>query len=373
MDLRMQEQQKLDFAAAEGVFRERLSTLGNLVKVVGASGVQANVLRFIFDEGGFRQPVELWIEKIAGLPWIQSGEKTVRRAINFWEELGIIEIERDRRGANRQAPNTARLLRSSVLRRLCGETRCVASPSPPAAGEIESLGDRSGRRFSGGQFDPGFSGGQFDPGFSGGQFDPSDGQFDPSDGQFDHLKPLAHTVLYARVRALGLSSSVCTDVVDVSADARENFGRIYDLAEEARRPLYPGHWPRDPQVRATFVQASVLGTLVLSREWVLAATRATQAAPKAAGAPWRYWVGCLRNGLVEIAGLEPFQGREECVSYFSRLMHAVAPIAAAVIAHCGEAGPVAAIAAASPPPEPCPAGLAAEFRTRLAQRRGAPP
>ena len=112
---RSKEQQELDFAAAEGEYRERLATLGNLTKVMDATCVQANVLRFIFEEGGLDRPVELVLPRIAGSPWMQSCENTVRKAIVFWESGAIMEIKRGRRNGDERAPNAARLLWSSVL------------------------------------------------------------------------------------------------------------------------------------------------------------------------------------------------------------------------------------------------------------------
>ena len=98
MSDKLTKQQLLDFAAAEGIFRERLSTLGNLAKVLGLACHAANVLRFIFEEGGCHREVDLDLPRIAGLPWVQSSENTVRRRpASFWEQEGIIEIERDRR------------------------------------------------------------------------------------------------------------------------------------------------------------------------------------------------------------------------------------------------------------------------------------
>ena len=67
----------------------------------------------------------------------------------------------------------------------------------------------------------------------------------------------------ACARGLLSLSSVLSVVDDVSSRQEGEFGEIWDLAEEARRPLYPGHWPRDPQVKQAFVQAAVLAATAL--------------------------------------------------------------------------------------------------------------
>jgi len=368
MDNRKDSQRELDFAQAEAMFRESLSSLGNLAKVMGASCYEANVLRFIFEEGGYHRDVELWIERIAGIPWIQAGENTVRRALKFWEDAGIIEIERDRRGANRQAPNTARLLRSSILRRLLGEGRSTASSPSPSAGQSEAPGGHSDPRFSDTQ------GGASDTqgGASDTQGGASDTQGGASDTQGGYLKPpfsRSPIRVLACARGLLSLSSVCTVVDDVSLDRRVEYSAIWDLAEEARLPLYPGNWPRDPQVKQAFVQGAVLACMLFSRKWILAGTRAAQA--KSGVVLWRYWIGCLRNGLTEVEGVEPFPTQQETASYFATLMNAVAPVAEAVIAEYGQAELVPAAMPSEPPSTSDPSPQARAWREKLERRREA--
>ena len=120
------------------------------------------------------------------------------------------------------------------------------------------------------------------------------------------------------------------------------------MVEEARLPLYPANWPRDPQVKETFAQGAVLACMLFSRAWIAAATRAAKA--KSGTTPWRYWIGCLRNGLFETEKLQPFPTREEAASYLATLMNAAAPVALDVIAEYGSAELVpAAVPAAAPP------------------------
>ena len=149
-----------------------------------------------------------------------------------------------------------------------------------------------------------------------------------------------------------------------------NTEEIWALAEEARRPLYPVHWPKDPQVPEAFVEAAILAATLFSRRWLLAATRATQAKGGAAG--WRYWIGCLRNGLVEIERLEPFANREACASFYAQLTQAVQPIALEILAEFGDVELVPASSAKTPAaasqPEPrAAAGIKDEFRKRFLQ------
>ena len=339
------EQQLLDFAAAEGQYRERLYTLGNLTKVVSATCVQANVLRFIFEEGGLDRPVELVLPRIAGSPWIQSCENTVRKAIAFWESGAIIEIERGRREGDKQAPNAARLLWSSVRRRLLGEGRFAGPLSADSAGRSERPSERSDPRF--------FSAAQI-PVFE----DPAtilerpDTILERPDTSFCSLEvPFSRNPIRVLACARGLLSlsSVCTVVDDVSKDRRVEFLEIWELAEEARRPLYPGAWPKDPQAKEAFVAGSVLASMLFSSRWLLHATRATQR--NRGGTPWRYWLGCLRNGLTESEGLEPLGTQDQARSYFATLMAAAAPIAAEVIAEFGS-GELVPVAAESHPQRP---------------------
>ncbi len=331
------EQQLLDFAAAEGAYRERLSTLGNLTKVMDATCVQANVLRFIFEEGGLDRPVELVLPRIAGSPWIQSCENTVRKAIVFWESGAIIEIERGRRDGDKQAPNAARLLWSSVLRRLLGEGYSVSPGSADSAGRSADPSGHSDRRFSASS--------------PAANFQPPASNFQPPASNSCRLAvPFSRSPIRVLACARGLLSlsSVCTVVDDVSTDRRAEFAEIWDLAEEARRPIYPVHWPKDPQVKETFVQGAVLAAMLFTRRWLMNATRAVQA--KRDTTPWRYWIGCLRNGLTETEGLQSLGTREEARSYFATLMNAAAPIALEVIAEYGAAELVPVAAQASPPP-----------------------
>ena len=338
------EQQLLDFAAAEGAYRERLSTLGNLTKVMDATCVQANVLRFIFEEGGLDRPVELVLPRIAGSPWIQSCENTVRKAIVFWESGAIIEIERGRRDGDKQAPNAARLLWSSVLRRLLGEGYSVSPGSADSAGRSADPSGHSDRRFSASS-----PASNFQPPAS--NFQPPASNFQPPASNSCRLAvPFSRSPI--RVLACRPRSSVpvfclyCRRRRQYRQGAE--FAEIWDLAEEARRPIYPVHWPKDPQVKETFVQGAVLAAMLFTRRWLMNATRAVQA--KRDTTPWRYWIGCLRNGLTETEGLQSLGTREEARSYFATLMNAAAPIALEVIAEYGAAELVPVAAQASPPP-----------------------
>jgi len=374
MDKQTHEQQMLDFAAAEGIFRERLSTLGNLVKVLGATCIQANVLRFIFEEGGCHREVELDLPRIGGLPWIQASENTVRMATVFWERAGIIEIERDRRMGRFQAPNTARLLWSFVLQRLFGEGRSVASSLAPSAGQIESSGDRSDQRFFSASNSCSLkSASSFEPTASNSCSLKSASSFEPTASNSCSLKTAFSRSLIrmqARVRMIRLLSSVVSVDDDVDSNERSaTCAEVLALAEEARRPIYPVHWPRDPQVKQLFVEAAILAMMLFSREWILAATRAAKAK---SGVSWRYWVGCLRNGLVEIEGLEPFADRQAGASYYAQLTNAIAPIAREIIAQDGEAELVP-VATRAQPEERAKPGLARELRAQIARQREAPP
>ncbi len=133
-----------------------------------------------------------------------------------------------------------------------------------------------------------------------------------------------------------LSLSLSVIVVDnVEFQRRAAFREVAALAEEARLPLWPAKWPRDAEVRALFTRAAVLAATLFSREWLLAATRATKKARKV-DSPSAYWLGALRNGLVEIEGFPKFPDRAEQASYFSQLMQTAAAAAAEIIAHCGD-------------------------------------
>jgi hypothetical protein len=130
---------------------------------------------------------------------------------------------------------------------------------------------------------------------------------------------------------LSLSSSISV-VDDVREERRAEFAEVWALIEEARRPLYPVHWPSDPEVKKAFSEAGVLAAMLFSRNWLMAATRATKA--KGGTATWRYWVGCLRNGLIEIERVDLPPSKEILASYYSQLTNAVAAIAAEVVAEC---------------------------------------
>ncbi len=362
------EQPLLDFAATEvGVLRERLATLGNLCKVVGANCHQANVLRWLFDEGGCFHAVPIDVPRICGSPWILSCEATVRRDLLFWEQERIIEIERDRREGRFQAANAARLLWSSVLQRLVGRARSVASP-PPSAAQSQAPGEGPERRTAEG--DPQQCTGVnlvVNRTTSASTPDYLTWTGVLAEGPFSRNPMTAH----ARARGLLSLSSVCTVDDDVDRQDRQDrqveFSAIWQVAEEARRPLYPANWPRDPQVKQVFVAGAVLACTVFSPQWIQAATRAAQA--KSGATPWRYWIGCLRNGLVEIEGLPPFATRDEAASYLATLMNAAAPVALAVIAHCDhEQRPAAAEEDFAPREESPEAKL---FREKCARHQAA--
>jgi hypothetical protein len=108
---------------------------------------------------------------------------------------------------------------------------------------------------------------------------------------------------------------------------------------------------------------------LFSKTWLNVATRGTQ--KKAGTIPWRYWIGCLRNGLVEIEGFPPFATRQESASYFATLMHAVAPAAAEVIAEYGDDRELEPVVAQTQP-EPTAEerrDLARQLREDLAAQR----
>ncbi len=194
------EQQLLNFAAAEGMFNERLSTLGNLVKSLDADIYQAAVLRYVFDGGGLHRDVELVAARMADNPWIRSGEKSIRRALAFWEQAGIIRIERDRvDAAGRQLPNSGRLCWSSVLQQLLGGGRSAVPPSIIQQQLAVSLTDqRDGLTDQGdGLTDQGD--GLTDQGD--GLTDQGDGLLDQASGPTDHHPPTVRAVLYACSRA----------------------------------------------------------------------------------------------------------------------------------------------------------------------------
>ena len=94
----------------------------------------------------------------------------------------------------------------------------------------------------------------------------------------------------------------------------------------------------------------MLAAMLFTRRWLMNATPAVQA--KRDTTPWRYWIGCLRNGLTETEGLQSLGTREEARSYFATLMNAAAPIALEVIAEYGavEVRPRPAAQASPPPP-----------------------
>jgi hypothetical protein len=149
------------------------------------------------------------------------------------------------------------------------------------------------------------------------------------------------------------------------------FGDVWELAQEARQIVWPAKWPRDPDVKRIFVRGAILGLTIFDREWVLKASRGTRS--KRPDTPSSYWVGSLRNGLVESQGFPWFQNLPEARSYISQIMQAVAAIADAVIAEYGGAAdpvPVSAIAKVSA--KPAAPDFVKDFRKQLLeQKRGA--
>ena len=332
MDERTRAEPLLEWASTErGIYNEELATLGNLVKVANGSVYDAHVLRYVFDRGGRHRPVELPYAQMAGSPWINCSEKTVARSVLFWEEMDILDIERDR---GRQLPNLGRLRWSSVLQRLLGGSSSV-SATPLPSGARPDASDGQAER-TGGLCVP--MGGQ--PVHMGGLSVRMGGLCVPVGGQAVHPP---HQCLRSPIRVLararGLSVSV--SVVTVDDDDRNiqravPFAEIQALAEEARLPIWPARWPRDAKVREMFTAAAVLGLTVLSRGWVLAATYAAKHSAKPITSPSRFWLGVLRNGLMQTEGFPPFADRDQLATYFGQLMHAAQASALEVIACYGE-------------------------------------
>jgi hypothetical protein len=392
MEEKSREQQILDFAAAEGMFRERLSTLGNLAKALDATTIQANVLRWIYDEGGTHRPVEIVLSRIGGSPWVLAAENTVRKSIVFWEHSGIIEVERDRRDAGKQAPNTAFIRWSYVLQRLLGETRYAAS-SPVecevAAGRIGLAADRQegyvpsdDQRFFNGQH-----GAQGPIGArTASTLERTASTLERSDYAPCSLKTPIEPGLRNPLRALACArslsylSSFLSVIDDDSQERKVEFAQVHAWADEARRPLYPANWPKDGNCQKAFYEASILASMLFSKRWLLSATEATARVPRKADAPiWRYWIGCLRNGLVEIEGLPRMGSQGETrayyVSYYASLTAAVEPAVLALLADCPKPSPPIRTAddASRPSRPPSEEDLrkAEEFRALLERRQQA--
>ena len=88
-------------AIAEGIEAERqairrlhdqkteqlMSTLENLIRCCQADGYAAAVLRWLVENGGLDGGAELDAKKIANNPWVLASERTVRRAILFWQSI----------------------------------------------------------------------------------------------------------------------------------------------------------------------------------------------------------------------------------------------------------------------------------------------
>jgi len=359
------EQPLFDYAAIEGgIFAERLATLGNLVRVMNASIYDAHVLRYVFDRGGCDRAVELPVAQMADSPWIHCSEKTVRRSLDFWEIRRILEIERDRRDERGcQLPHSGRLCWSSVLQQLLG-VRSSVSERPLPSADLRDQSDCHGGR-TGGLSVPG-------DGLSvpaGGLCVPSDGQPVPGDGQRVHrLTPISHSPIRVRPRAAGSSIQLTVIVDDVNCGREVSFAEIWELAEEARRIIWPGKWPRDPEVKQLFARGAILALCFFSREWILLASRVTKR--KRPNHPSSYWVAALRNGLTESQGYPEFETLGEARSHISQLLHSAAVAAAEVVAECDQVALVS-MAAVAPPSDPATPDMKKEFLARLEKFREA--
>jgi len=365
-----QEHPLLEWAAAEGGIRnEEVATLGNLVKVVNGSVYDAHVLRYVFDRGGRQRLVELPYAQMGGSPWINCSEKTVARSVLFWEELDILEIERDR---GRQLPNRGRLRWSSVLQRLLGGSGSVSSPPPPS-GDYPDPSDDQGNRPGG--FSNGMGGLSVPMGglsvHMGGQPVHMGGLSVHMGGQPVHPSaqnpPDSCNPICVRARAAGFSilfNSLIVDVDNLESEEGIPFLDVWALAEEARRIIWPMKWPRDPEVKQSFARAAILALMLFSREWMLAASRATKR--KRPEHPSTYWIAALRNGLVETQGFPEFKTPEEARSYISQLLNTVAPIATEVVAQYAQPETVVAAVAVAER-SPTTPDTKKEFLARMAR------
>jgi hypothetical protein len=176
----------------------------------------------------------------------------------------------------------------------------------------------------------------------------------------------------ACARGLSVSVSVVTvDDVDRNIQRTIPFDEIHALTEEARLPIWPAKWPRDTKVREMFTAAAVLGLAVFSRRWVLQATYAVKHSAKPVTSPSRFWLGVLRNGIVQSEGIPPFADRNELATYFGQLMQAAESAALEVIAHYspGELMTVAApVCDQQTPPDP---EAVKAFKAKLARHQAA--
>ena len=105
-------------AVAEGIDAERkalrrlrdqkteqfLVLFEKLIISSGANVYAAAVLRWLAEHGALDEGAELDAQVIARDPWVRSSEKTVRRAIQFWESIhgrlgpALLARASDRRG-----------------------------------------------------------------------------------------------------------------------------------------------------------------------------------------------------------------------------------------------------------------------------------
>ena len=157
-------------------------------------------------------------------------------------------------------------------------------------------------------------------------------------------------------------------VDDVNCGREVSFAEIWELAEEARRIIWPAKWPRDPEVKQLFARGAVLALAFFSREWILAASRVTKR--KRPDHPSSYWVAALRNGLTESQGYPEFETLGEARSHISQLLHSAAVAAAEVVAECDQVELVS-VAAVAPPSDPTTADTKKEFLARLEKFREA--
>ncbi len=347
----------LQWAATEGgIYNEELATLGNLVKVVNADIYKAHTLRYVSERGGRHRAIDLPYAQMGESPWLHCCEKTIRRCVDFWERLSILEIERDRRDERGcRLPDSGRLCWSCVLQQLLGGRRSIAIPPSPLARRCDESDCHSGR--------------------ARGLTVPGEGLTVPGEGLTVLFTPPQASFGRSLIRAHALARSLFSEfsvilLVDENSEKRQvAFAAVWELAEEARRAIWLAKWPRDPEVKQIFVCSAILGLTVISRNWPIRAALATQR--KKPKLPSTYFVAALRNGLVEAEGFPKFPSVEEGRSEISRLLNAVAPIALEVIAECGTE--VVAVPAPARDSKPCAADLGEEFKARFVRRREASP
>jgi len=147
-------------AVAEGIEAERQATrrlrdakteqllvlFENLIMVSGANVYAAAVLRWLVEHGALDDGAELDAQVIARDPWVRSSEKTVRRAIQFWESihcrLGPVFLAHDQ--IDKAGRLTSRLgqLRVEAVKEFLSPTDADSQSDPRTNRPMHGLIDR---------------------------------------------------------------------------------------------------------------------------------------------------------------------------------------------------------------------------------------